>query len=392
MISPNKDSDDNLFTFGGFNNYTISNMKFYKSKRSCLYIQYCGVGTIENCTFKDYGYVTKDQGYNNSSSSPEGLSFGYGIITTRSYFTNVVNCRSFSGWHGYEVSWGQTFAVFDNCSSLKDAYGFSTHEGVWDVRIKNCNIEGGAGITCRGFNLTILNSIIKANVGHAISAPTHMQKLIIKNNLIETKSSAIYCSGARDESLFNYEKLVCIIDGNDFTSGVETRIITLSEIDFINNNLKCNQTSSTTSASYILSPTSSSTPEKVIKRVNIINNISHHFTGQNVYMTNGDILFAKNNYHTGSFGTYSNSGLFYNKCTTSYFINNTSLSSMCLVRQMGSNTTTIELLKDNFLRASYLVLGDASLVTVKNAINNVSSSTTIFYGGSVANVVNHSKI
>lgn len=165
----NKEKNEGI-VIRNHNELLIKNVNFYNARRFGIYIQYGGKDIVEDCKFYRHGFVDKDQGYTNVASSPDGFSFGYGLIHARNAISKVSNCEGYYGWHTFDCAIGQTVIQYNNCTTYKDAIGFSSHEGAWNTHYNNCNTFGGNGISCRAMNLYIRGCYLKPSLqGHGIS-------------------------------------------------------------------------------------------------------------------------------------------------------------------------------------------------------------------------------
>lgn len=179
------------------NNLLIENVHIIDATREGLYVQYCGLSKVRNYSARGYGYVKYDQFYNSVPSSPDGLSFGYGLIHARCAISFVDDSEGFYGWHAFDAARGVTFITYSNCRGFKNGFTYSTHEGAWDVRYLNCNSDGGPGITTRCVFLTVKGGNLKSNKGHCIGGIGVFESLIedvILDNVYGdvNKGTAIY--------------------------------------------------------------------------------------------------------------------------------------------------------------------------------------------------------
>ena len=305
----------------------------------------------------------------------------------KNYFIHVINCHSYSGWHGFEASIGQTLAIYEGCVSFKDAYGFSTHEGTWDIRYINCHIEGGLGIFNRGMMLTVIGCIIKPNLYHAISGYGSYQTLIIKDNYIEvcgTQGAFFRIGSGLPSYLYSVEKPVSIVSGNELINGkTSSQLYSLGEIFFTNNMLKA---SVGNDAIIELKP--SLTGSKI---VNLSNNVVDGIPYQSVFKVYCDILYTKGNLVKGSVGLSSGSAFIYaHNILTAFLMDNDVFCGNYLIRYLSNagSTSVVKILKNNLFNGQYIV----SNANVGTAINNVSTSDVFVNAATVNKVVNHAVI
>jgi hypothetical protein len=373
FISPNRDNADQLLTIKLANNYLLENLSFGRTKRNGTYIMYSGIGIVRNCQFRDYGYVFADQGYVSLPSSPDGYSFGYGLITAQNYFTHVINCHSFSGWHGFDASVGQTVIIYEGCVSHKDAYGFSSHEGCWDHRVIGCQIIGGNGITCRAAELTVMNSHIKTSLGSAIAANV-TQKLTIKNNVIDIKSpsnqgAAFTIATASPTYCYSLEESISTISNNSITGiGSNSSISTLGRIYFTGNELL---TRVGTTGTISFNPVLVGQKKVVISE--------NKFFGTGVQFTlevQGESLHAKNNIHDGGVGTFNGSAFIYLPLPIDKVeIEDNNIKGLnYIVRANTTGTFVIYLIKGNITDKPNIAAGNNNL-TIKNLIGNGATTS-----------------
>jgi len=108
--------------------------------------EWCGFSTVTDCTFRDFGYLSKDQGYVNAPEAPDAQGFGYGFLTSRVYQSFISRCKGGKGWHMTDTSRGTMHCIVDNCFLMRNSFGVSSHECAWYFTIRNCIFDGGNGI------------------------------------------------------------------------------------------------------------------------------------------------------------------------------------------------------------------------------------------------------
>lgn len=224
LEAPTKGGAATMLMVRGFRQFRIENVDVVNPNRMGIYTHLCGSGTVVNSTTRDHGYVTKDEGYANIPSAPGGLGFGYGFIAAYCGTVHYNGCHSFSGWHGFDVARGTSVAVFNDCVVHKDAFGISSHEGVWDLRVTGCQFLGGLGITNRGNELTVTGCTFSTS-GSGITSGTP-GRLTVKGNIFDhggttiTTVVSIYCTEVRPAYTREAtgDPLLTIIEDNTFIS------------------------------------------------------------------------------------------------------------------------------------------------------------------------------
>ena len=203
LVSPLKDSKDLFVGICGARRVLLDNVHVKRPNRIGVNTNLCGTVEVVGCSTSEHGYTNKDRGYANSGSDPSGQSFGYGFLASDCYSFQARGCNSYSGWHGFDASRGVSYALWDGCVAHKDAYGFSTHEGAWVMEVRNCEVIGGLGITCRGAELLVIGGRFATSLGAAITAHPSLQELLIKGVTIDcaavsslAQATPLYLTGA----------------------------------------------------------------------------------------------------------------------------------------------------------------------------------------------------
>ncbi len=172
---------------GYYHHVLVDNIIFTGHTRNQCHIQWCGFANVRDCSFRDYGYLEKDQGYVNPSSAPDSQGFGYGIITSRVYQVFVSNCRGGKGWHMYDASRGTMNAVVENCFLMRASFGVSTHESAWHFNVINCVFEGGNGVIgSRCVYLTVKGCIFRNMLEQSVTYSGDVQEVRIYDCLFNT--------------------------------------------------------------------------------------------------------------------------------------------------------------------------------------------------------------
>lgn len=182
IASTDKTSNDVLLNIHGVREVTVRNVNFDNPYRNGVNVSWCGLVRVEDSGSSDTGYVKGDQGYASVPSSPDGLSFGYGVISSRCYMVVVKGLHAYRGWHGIDFALGTTYGVAQDCVFHKNAYGVSSHEGSWSTSVIDCQFIGGLGITSRSSELNVEGNRFWVAAGSAIAGVGTHQNLIIKNN------------------------------------------------------------------------------------------------------------------------------------------------------------------------------------------------------------------
>lgn len=317
-----------VFHLKNQHNLILEDINIVNASRYGCYIQYCGNANVINSTSYKHGYVTNSDGYNNNPSDPGGFSFGYGFIVARSAYAKFDNVRGGYGWHTFDAAIGQTYTDYVNCTSLNDAFGFSTHEGAWQVYYRNNKSIGGYGITVRGVYVDIIDNIIEPSIyGHGIAAGTDFSMRVnIKGNLIKmnrnSTNSFLYNSGS-----------AIVSDAGSVSLGHETK-----QVHFVSNIVEnCGVGYAKAENNLIFnnnilkgSCAIDFQAEDIIAENNIIENIRGQFAFQ-VKMRGGETILLRKNIVKGSVGSQGGSALV-------FFQNN------------GNNTENI-IIEDNNIEA-----------------------------------------
>lgn len=183
--SPAKDGADNLVNIAGVRRVLLDNVHVKRPKRTGVNVTMSGTVEFVGCSTSEHGYTNKDRGYASLAGDPGGLAFGYGFLTSNCYSVQHRGCNSYSGWHGFDVARGVSYALWDGCVTHKDAYGYSTHEGAWVMEVRNSESIGGNGIACRASELLVIGGNYATSLGGAISGHMTLQNLVLKDVTID---------------------------------------------------------------------------------------------------------------------------------------------------------------------------------------------------------------
>ncbi|AWB32388.1 hypothetical protein [Orrella marina] len=176
-----------------------ANLSFSGHTRNQMYLQYCGYTVSSNIKVHDFGYIDKNQGYTANPNAPDNLSFGYGIIVARNYHSLITNVQAGRGWHAVDASRGQMHVIYDNLHIGRNAWGFSTHPGPWNVRYQNSTIVGGIGAQLSGgvyitlFNCTFRD--IGQNINYGDCAEFSLLNCRFENKDGSALTTGLYRSG-----------------------------------------------------------------------------------------------------------------------------------------------------------------------------------------------------
>lgn len=185
--SPDKTGASTLVQISGARRVVTDNLHILKPNRMGVTINRVGTWTSTGCSSRDHGYVVRDDGYLNRPEFPSGLGYGYGFLCNNTYFAHVKDGHSYSGWHGFDVARGTTYALFDGCVSHKDAYGWSSHEGNWIMHVRSCIALGGLGVTCRSLELIVEQSKLTTRE-HCIAAGDGRLNLIVQDCTLSSEA------------------------------------------------------------------------------------------------------------------------------------------------------------------------------------------------------------
>jgi hypothetical protein len=154
-----------------------------------------GYLNVTNCSFKDFGYLFADTGYVNTSAAPNGQSFGYGVLTSRTCFATIRNCVGYRGWHTVDFSRGTMVGIVSDCVFTRNAFAVSCHESAWSMYVMNCTFEGtpngDGGITFARCAYGYAEGCFFRNFGrgHGIVYSGNMMEVIIKNCYFDYKQN-----------------------------------------------------------------------------------------------------------------------------------------------------------------------------------------------------------
>lgn len=180
----------------GAQNCQLYNCRFTGNIRNQCYIRYYGTVNVYGCTFRDHGYTDLNSGYENLSSSPSSLSFGYGLIAGRGYSLMMQNCVGMRGWHAFDGVEGAMLMTIANCHFLRNAFSVSTHTSTWRLVVKDCIFEGNHGIiTGRVMYAEVEGCQFRGITNQAITYST-AQELFIRNNVFDCRANKGNTSGS----------------------------------------------------------------------------------------------------------------------------------------------------------------------------------------------------
>jgi hypothetical protein len=181
----------------GHSKVYINNITFTGNGRFQLGSQYNGFMDVGNCTFRDFGYTDANSGYSNLPSAPNGLSFGYGFIITRTYQVLFHNNFGLRGWHTIDASRGTMEVHISDCFFDRNAYGVSSHEGAWYVTVKDCVFDGGLGLTCARNSYTFVENCTFKNLAeNGIAYSPQCIELRVKDSLFQYNPGVASTTGA----------------------------------------------------------------------------------------------------------------------------------------------------------------------------------------------------
>lgn len=391
ITSTTRDGASTLLYLRCQDQYLIENIAVYQPNRSGVYTIYCGKGQIHNCTTVDSGYVEGDQGYNSVPSSPSGLSYGYGFITANSYVTHFIGCHSYSGWHGFDVARGQTFAIFNDCVIHKDAFGFSSHEGSWSFEIYNSEVLGGLCVTTRSAELIIKDCKFTTSLSRCIIGNGSHQSLIVSGNILDVSGGGsgnvfyfnapypLYCYSAQ-EAYTEISRNTIVGAGNTSKLGYRGDVII--------------------SDNYIRSLSTTSTSNNITvynngisgNKVMITKNNLHNYGTQSAFSIGGSDsgkIFIVDNLTEGT-APITNSFLIYlnNICTEIHLINNISKGYTGIVR-MNKDGNIFKIIQNNYASARIITVDSPHSATVSNLINNTYGSVVFVGSVTITNDVNN---
>ncbi|CAH0136947.1 hypothetical protein SRABI96_00381 [Peribacillus sp. Bi96] len=379
LKSSNRDDEGTLLSIRGQDGYLIEDIEVQHSKRNGIYIQYSGSGLVKDCRLKDHGYVTKDQGYVNTLFSPNSLSFGYGIIVAHNYLTHIINCHSFSGWHGFDVARGQTVVIYQDCVIHKDAFGFSAHEGAWDMRVIDCQVLGGLGVTSRAAELTVSGCHFKTSIGPAITGNGSHHTLLIKHNVFDVstpdnRANVFYLNEPFPEYCYSQDMSVSDVSQNTIIGLCNTsRLFVRGLIIFADNTITSLPIND---GSIIIKSIVSS------DKVAIINNNRFIGTGMqhNLQLSNFDKITVSHNHREGPIGlVYKSAVIALDGINPDIVITDNNFSNIAFAIHVLGGSSTINLIQGNKVINGQLLLASTK-TSIKNAIGNITNQSTIVSG------------
>lgn len=117
-----------------FNRPRVKDVNFLNVGQNGLYIRRCAEDKTNNCNILSAGSPA------NTEAGYQG-EFGYGIIHTYSCFSKVSGCTGSEGWHSFEAADGQRDITYNDCTSISDGHGFSTHENCVSATYIDCHSQ-----------------------------------------------------------------------------------------------------------------------------------------------------------------------------------------------------------------------------------------------------------
>lgn len=348
----------------------VENLNFTGNCRFQLSSQYNGITDVGNCTFRDMGYLKKNEGYINLPSQPGGLGYGYGFLSVRNWTVLFHDCVGLRGWHTADFSRGTMKAIISDCSFNRCAYAVSTHEGAWYTEVRDCVFDGNNGITIgRGIYGVIQGCHFRAMSSNGVAYGDQMVDLRVANNKFE------YAPGTANVGSALYD------DGNGPPKAGALSVGFVRTFEFVNNTIigqcRCAVGFADSSQGQLVVKGNNFFSGGQLNSVkaalqtqisgNTFSDIGQQFAFViSVGSGNPSIVCSSNN-HTGGVDTAGGSAMF-------------ALS--------GSGTPTMHF-ENNSTRTENLIRFNSNL-TVKNVLNCAARGTRLFVGtGTVTNAINN---